>query len=131
VSEFTLGQLLNDGPLLHELPTGEPHSHGLRPYVLEFPDNHLWQGANTLETGAGLSTIIFAYKDCAHVCITPIAEVISKIQQFCRSRSVSLDSVQFINERSQNALPSLGAEESDLALIDGDHSFPVAFVDFL
>ncbi len=130
MQEFTIRDLLDDPPLLHEWPTGEARSHGLAPHVLDFIGGYLWQGANTLETGAGISTVLFAFKECHHTFITPAEAEVERIKSFCESHRISTEKIQFIVGTSQNVLPYLENEEFDLVLIDGSHSFPVAFLDF-
>jgi hypothetical protein len=44
-------------------------------------------GMKTLETGAGLSTIIFAGSGCQHTCIIPDEKLAYRIRDYCRSLS--------------------------------------------
>lgn len=87
-------------------------------------------GARTLETGAGLSTVLFAASGCEHFCIVPFEDEIQRLQEYCRSRAIDLTSVHFEAGRSEIVLPALGAGDLDLVLVDGNHGFPMPMIDF-
>jgi glycosyltransferase involved in cell wall biosynthesis/predicted O-methyltransferase YrrM len=122
-----LESLLRDVPSIHG---GGAITYGLGEETLRFLDARVQRGSRTLETGAGMSTLLFAYKGADHVCITPSADEAERLRAYCRARGVSLDGTRFIVEFSQAALPKLEIAELDLALIDGGHGFPVPFVDW-
>jgi hypothetical protein len=86
--------------------------------------------ARTLETGMGISTVVFAWKRCHHVCIAPDPAEHQRLQEFCGDKGVALDRVRFLVDRSEKVLAGLQTEPLDLVLIDGCHGFPVAFFDF-
>lgn len=130
MGNFTTADLIRDAPKFHEGPGGEPHSHGLAGHVLRFISGYVWQDANTLETGAGISTIVFAIKVCTHTCIVPDETQVDRIRNFCGERGIATDHIQFIIGRSQDILPTLNIRDLDFALVDGSHSFPVAFLDY-
>jgi hypothetical protein len=56
--------------------------------------------------------------------------VIKRIRRFCASAGVSLDTVKFVTERSEYALPRLDRSAYEFALIDGRHGFPAPFIDW-
>ena len=85
---------------------------------------------NTLETGAGLSTIIFAAKGCQHTCITPLKAEVDRIRDYCRSTNIDTSNVKFIVAPSSEIIHQLPRSSFDLVLIDGCHGFPSVFVDF-
>lgn len=128
---LTTDRLLALAPKFHTLPGGGPHSYGLSECVLQFLAENTSNGTITLETGAGLSTILFALNGCRHTCIVPDQAQIQRITEFCSRRGIGLSTVTFHSDLSQNVLPRLvGEERVDLGLIDGSHSFPVTFIDF-
>lgn len=83
-----------------------------------------------METGAGLSTVAFALLGANHMCITPEEDEIARILIYCHRHGIDLDEVEFINDRSDAALPGLQTRELDLVLIDGNHAFPTPFIDY-
>ena len=84
----------------------------------------------TLETGAGLSTIIFAASGCKHTCVMPDRGLADRIQDYCREAGIDASNIRFIVSKSCDAIHQLQPLGYDLALIDGCHGFPSIFVDF-
>ena len=93
-------------------------------------NGRLTPGMKTLETGAGVSTIIFAANGCEHTCITPGSAEADRIQAYCRSANIDTSHVRFVISRSCDVIHQMSPSEYDLALIDGCHGFPSVFVDF-
>jgi hypothetical protein len=93
-------------------------------------NSRLKAGLNTLETGAGLSTIIFAANGCQHTCITPLKPEVDRIQDYCRSVNINTSNLNFFIAPSSNIIHQLPRSAFDLILIDGCHGFPSIFVDF-
>src|SRR5262245_29107673 len=92
-------------------------------------DQHLAPGIKTLETGAGLSTILFAANRCQHTCIVPDQPLIDRIAEYCRANHIGTDNIDFVVSSSTDAIYSMPSGY-DLILIDGTHGFPAALVDF-
>jgi Methyltransferase domain len=124
-----LQALLDDPPSIHEYK-GKLIVWGLLRPILDFIDGHVNDRSKTLETGSGLSTILFALKGGSHLCITPSQVEVDRIRDYCKQHGVSLQNVDFRVDLSENVLPELGADELDLALIDGGHGFPTPFMDW-
>jgi predicted O-methyltransferase YrrM len=104
---------------------------GISEETLRFLAARVEANWKTLETGAGLSTLLFAFKGTAHTCITPDRGEVERLKAYCRQRQISTDRIRFITETSQQALPGLRNDgELDLVVIDGGHGFPVPFVDW-
>jgi len=122
-----LAGLLADPPLLHD---GGTCVWRLADEVLEFIDRQARYGSRTLETGAGLSTVLSALKNCHHTCVVPLQEEVERLRAYCAARKVRLDRVKFEVERSEVALPRMTLEPLDLILIDGNHAFPAPFIDW-
>ena len=87
-------------------------------------------GWRTLETGCGYSTVVLAACGASHTVISPAAEEHDRIVAWCAAHDVSTDGVRFVADRSQRVLPTLAPGPLDLVLIDGDHAFPIPFLDW-
>jgi predicted O-methyltransferase YrrM len=122
--------LLRDAPVFHVDEGLRPVSLQVSADVLETIDAAVRPGQRTVETGAGLSTVVFALRGSEHVCVTPAAGEVEKIRAYCASRDIDLGGVQFAVGRSENILPTLSLGDLDLVLIDGGHGFPTPFVDW-
>ena len=110
--------------------TGERLPWQIAPEVLELIDASVGPESRTLETGAGVSTALFALKGCAHTCVVPWTSERDRLQAWGAQTGVSFDRVTFECEPSEQVLPRLEPEPLDLVLIDGGHGFPTPFIDF-
>lgn len=126
----TINDLLSDVPHFHTDSLGRPASFTIDPAVLAYLEPLVGKGMRTLETGAGLSTVLFALRGAHHICITPIAGEAEVVKQYCQKHSISLQEVKFIIERSEDVLPRLDHDYLDMVLIDGGHGFPIPFIDW-
>ena len=111
--------LIANPPKLHTDGRTLVSSWSLGREELLFLDGNVKPGQNTLETGAGVSTIVFALKGSNHICITPDEREVTNVRAFCSQHAISLD-----------ALPKLDLHSIDFALIDGRHAFPTRFIDW-
>lgn len=119
--------LLRSSPPIH----GEL-TWGLSEDVLAFLDRTVTEDSETLETGSGLSTLVFAAKRTHHTCITPSQAEIDRILEHCSARGVVIDRLSFEVAFSHECLPRLQhGKPLDLVLIDGGHGFPIPFLDWL
>ena len=85
----------------------------------------------TLETGGGSSTIVFASKSKKHICVNPDATSNKLIKSWLQSKGYSSDNLQFVEESSDTGLAKLEpSSQVDVALIDGNHSFPFPIIDW-
>ncbi|MGL5794799.1 MAG: class I SAM-dependent methyltransferase, partial [Waterburya sp.] len=69
--------LLDNPPLIHEEASGKLTSWQLSDEVLYYINENVNENSITLETGAGISTILFALKSSYHTCISPDQEQIN------------------------------------------------------
>jgi hypothetical protein len=129
--EMKLENILADPPLLHRTGGGEAVSWQFSDEVLCFIEENVGYDSNTLETGAGLSTVLFAILRTQHICIVPDEELVDRIRKYCASHDIALDQVRFEIDPSEKALPALeDCPKLDLVLIDGCHAFPLPFLDW-
>lgn len=98
--------------------------------VVRFIDHSLQPGAKTLETGCGLSTVVFAMRSVEHTCIVPSRKQVDLILAYAEKRNMNFDHVHFIIDFSQNVLPGLQRQDLDMVLIDGGHGFPIPAIDW-
>jgi len=125
-----LQELLNNPPQLHLDELGKPISWGISNDVLYFIDNHVDATSRTLETGAGISTILFGLKGTYHTCIVPDKDQVEKIKEYFKQHDLPINSVSFEIDTSEKTLPRLKVDDLDLVLIDGRHGFPTPFIDW-
>ncbi len=126
-----LERLIADNPAFHEWPDGAPANWTVNPQVLRFIHQHLKPGMNTLETGAGQTTILFAIRGTNHTCITPQASEAERIRNYCSELGIRCG-VRFILSSSDEALSTdrLIPDRLDFVFIDGAHRFPFPCIDW-
>ena len=154
-SKSLLARILSDRPQFHrgdpELPPGASLGWGETILPLSFleqvqrgeqaclaPRNevlmHLFDllspHACTLETGAGLSTLVFALGGTRHTCITPDESEVEAIRSYAESQSIDLSRTRFLVNSSDRCLPKEEPPPLDLVLIDGKHAFPWPTIDW-
>lgn len=98
--------------------------------VLRWIASNLPEGAVTLETGCGYSTILFMICGARHTAIAPDYQQHGRIVRWCEDNGVSAKTLRMINARSQDVIHSLDIEPMDLVLIDGCHAFPAPYIDW-
>jgi methyltransferase family protein len=131
MSSLDLQELLKHPPIIHTnkgVPSAESRVDDT---TLRFLDKRVHSDMKTLETGSGISTIVFANKGARHTCIAPDVEQVALIQHYCAQHAIATHNLEFMLETSENALPKLPQQEVyDLALIDGRHGFPNPIIDW-
>ena len=99
--------------------------------VLEFISETIMDGDVSLETGGGWSTCVFAACAKKHICINPDITANELIKRFIEDNNINIRELIFRNETSDIALPALDKNLLlDIALIDGNHSFPIPIIDW-
>ncbi len=53
-----------------------------------------------------------------------------KIIEYLNKRQIEVGKIKFINDKSENILASLNCSSLDAILIDGNHAFPIPFLDW-
>jgi tetratricopeptide (TPR) repeat protein len=125
---MTASILFKHPPKLHRV-FGQTGTLSVSEALLCWLDTHVNANWQTLETGAGISTLLFALKGTTHTCIVPDAELVDRIQAYCQRHQISTASLTFHIARSEAILPQLDLD-LDLVLIDGRHAFPSPFIDW-
>lgn len=123
-------RLVAKRPGIHSWPPGQLSFFAIGDDVLSYIAAHTGPESNTIETGLGASTIVFACRRSNHICVAPSREEIARLRQFCAEEDVPTDQVQFVPEFSEIALPKLPLPPLDLVLIDGRHGFPAPMLDW-
>ncbi len=125
-------RLLADPPNVHgdEAAGQERAIYALTTPALRLIADRVGPDDATLETGSGLSTIVFASTGARHTTVVPNRFEGERIIAYCAEHGISTDRVAFFFEPSERVLPGLDPDPLDLVLIDGSHSFPHTFIDW-
>lgn len=105
-------------------------SYAIGEEVLRFLFETIGEQSQTVETGAGYSTLVFAMQRAKHIAITPSVDEIRRIEAYAKESGIGLETVEFVTEQSEHYLPSCHATGLDLVLIDGKHAFPWPVIDW-
>ncbi len=130
ISLVDVERLIRDPPALHLDAEGNAVPWEASPRLLRALSASLFAGAKTLETGAGLSTLVFALSGCEHTVVVPDKAIADRILAWCKSHNVPTANLSFEIDRSEIVLPRLQPTPLDVVLIDGGHGFPIPFVDW-
>jgi predicted O-methyltransferase YrrM len=103
---------------------------GIDPEVARFLFDSVSEQSKTLETGSGISTLVFALRKTKHIAVTPNSAEATAIRAYAAKNEISLDCVEFVIEPSDRFLPRCDAKDLDLVLLDGKHAFPWPIVDW-
>jgi len=126
-----LERIKNERPPIHSTPKGQLRCVGLNSASLDFIFSNIRSEFFTLETGCGLSTLVFALTGCNHIAIVPNQKHIDETLTVAKKFGVNLDSVTFIQQRSESYLPTLvPTHKFNTILIDGGHAFPIPIIDW-
>ena len=96
-----------------------------------FIARHVDRGSLTMETGAGLSTVLFAAWGCEHLSVVPFTDEAEAVEAYCDKNGIDRSTLRFDLRPSEVALPTLvGSDELDLFFIDGCHGYPMPVIDW-
>ena len=124
---ISLEDVVDRPPIVH----GGLTTWGISLRLARFLDAQLTPQSTTLETGAGLSTILFLRRGVArHISITPYGNELDAIRTYCEKVGIDTGALQAVCAGSQHYLPSAALPPLDLVLIDGAHAFPAPFLDW-
>jgi hypothetical protein len=127
VERSLAAQFKAEPPSLHA--TGEVCG-GLHWAALEWLERTVQPGWATIETGAGLSTLVLASRGAVHEAVTPSQDEADRIRAEAERLEISLEHVRFRIGSSHEELPRWDARPLDLALLDGAHGFPYPILDW-
>jgi hypothetical protein len=131
MTEALVARLLSERPAFHAWPDGTPADWSVAGEVLRYLTTLVRPGMQTLETGAGQTTVAFALAGAHHVCITPDVAQARKISDYLAQLGAE-PSLRFIHRSSDEALPCGEGvpDRLDVVLIDGAHRFPFPILDW-
>lgn len=127
-SQRIVDKLFSEYPAFHGENGG--HNWTIGREVLEWIAANVNPNENTLETGCGYSTIVFAASGANHTTISPISQEHLKLKTWGEANNVSFEKICFHADRSENVLPYIQISPIKLALIDGWHAFPGPILDW-
>jgi hypothetical protein len=126
-----LQTLLQLSPEFHQDEHGRSVSWAIGDDVLQFISDHVRPGSWTMETGSGMSTVVFAWSGCRHYSIAPWHDEFEKIRSFCHKHEIDLENTTLKEGFSETTLPALMATSRlDFFLVDGRHAFPTPYIDW-
>ena len=116
--------LLKAQPEFHVDGRGRATSYGIDPRMGPHLRELVRPGSQTLETGSGISTVIFLALGAQHRSISPDPGEPDRIRAYCKEHGIDVAGYSPIVGSSEVVLPSLApAPGLDLALVDGNHAF--------
>jgi predicted O-methyltransferase YrrM len=121
-------RLIAERPLFHTRDT--TGSWLAQPNVLRALAKHVSPGDRTLEVGCGASTVVFVATAGEHTAISVDAAEHRRVREYCDRLQIDHSSLNLVEGNSDSVLPGLDARGLDVALIDGDHTFPYPAVDW-
>jgi hypothetical protein len=123
----SVGRVLAAPPQVHPRANG---AWSTDPACYEYMATLAKPEARTLETGLGVSTVLFALWGCQHTCVVHSEAEVAACRQHLKSQGISAESITFHIGPSERALPNLHLQDLDLVFIDGCHGFPLATIDW-
>jgi hypothetical protein len=127
-ARLSLAELLSNTPKIHKTRS---YTYGIHNRLARVLDEHLEPDFVTLETGSGLSTLVILRKGISrHIAIAPASDEFLAIREFCETNGIPTTPFESVMARSQDCLPVTPLPALNLVLIDGDHAFPVPFIDW-
>ncbi len=109
----------------------ERASAALPPDCLQALHDLLEPQHRTIEVGGGQSTVVFADRVEHHTCVNPDRTANELVREFLEAHGLWRENVTFHGDSSADVLPKLESTEGfDVALMDGNHSFPFPMLDW-
>src|SRR5580693_6665085 len=76
--------------------------YGIGEEVLRFLADKVGPASQTLETGAGCSTLVFAIKGARHTVVTPSTDEVERIRVYAGEKGIVLQTVKFVTKASED-----------------------------
>lgn len=111
-----LEEILSEKPKLHGSPEMRV-SWGISDSLARFIHETVKESDTTLETGGGISTLVFALRRARHTVVSPDANEREAITKYASERNISLETVNFATETSESYLPRV-ANDGRLDFVD-------------
>ena len=92
---MTLQEVLADRPKVHAWTPGKMNYSGFADEFFEYIFKHIGPASATLETGAGISTVVFALSGARHLCVNPVAAEAERLKAYCDARGISTAAIDF------------------------------------
>ncbi|MBZ5607378.1 MAG: class I SAM-dependent methyltransferase [Acidobacteriia bacterium] len=127
---FEAGESFLNEAFASEVRAGKEGCYGLAEKVARFLYENTSSASRTLETGSGISTLIFGLKQTKHIAVTPNQRETEVLRQYAAQNDISLANTTFVAEASEVYLPRCTVDTLDLVLIDGKHAFPWPILDW-
>ena len=93
---MNLAQLLANPPVLHVDQAGRATSWKVSDRLLTSLDGLLHEEDRTLETGAGVSTLLFTIRPCYYQAVVPAPDLAQRISDWCGGNGVATDRLEFV-----------------------------------
>jgi predicted O-methyltransferase YrrM len=121
-------RVLADPPLVHDIE-GAASVWSTNADVYEFMASRCPRGTRVLETGCGVSTLVFVLCGAHLTTVTYRSVEEQRFRAHCAERDIAIDDLQFHIGSSHDQLPALPRDEVDLVFVDGGHGFPTPIID--
>jgi glycosyltransferase involved in cell wall biosynthesis/SAM-dependent methyltransferase len=129
--ERKIGELFSAPPALHMDGGGSLVSWSIDAKMGALIREFVRPGHVTIETGAGVSTILFLLLGTVHRSITPDVREVGRILEYCHRQGIPTSNYHPLEGPSERVLPNLPPDlVVDFALIDGDHGFSGPSIDW-
>jgi Methyltransferase domain len=126
-----ISNLLAKRPILHDDYAGRLVDFGIDPRLVRFLRAAITPSCRTIETGSGISTLVFLILGAKHTAVSPDAGEPKRIGTYCQAHGIPIENYSPITGFSENVLPGLTIDVPvDVALVDGSHSFPLPCIDW-
>jgi hypothetical protein len=122
-------RVLSNPPRVHPLmPSGGVWMTDEDCYL--FLAEHCGPSSTTLETGLGISTVLFTGWGCQHTCVVPDQDEADRLLAYCTSEDINVDRLLLRVAPSDVELPRQDDSLLDLVFLDGGHEFPIPAIDW-
>ena len=126
-----IADLCSERPALHVDGDRNLADYGIDHHLASFLRSNLSAGQRSIETGSGISTIVFLLLGTKHTAVSPDEGEPERIRSYCEEHNISLQHYSPVVAASETFLPTLEQTTPfDLALVDGNHAFPAPCIDW-